>query len=179
MSRKEPSFGQLIGYIDAGASQKTWRIRHNLLSRDPEGVREEFQQNGELLARRKNGVFLYHEIISITRAKGISPDVQKARLREIVEQYIAQRCPNNLVFGNLHDDQAHSLHYHLIISSNSAGQAKRLRLSKSRFREIQVQLERHVLQTMPELEQQPAIEIPQQQQKTKEIVQQQDILEGS
>ncbi|MBO6792089.1 MAG: hypothetical protein JJ894_16300 [Dinoroseobacter sp.] len=33
-----------------------------------------------------------------------------------------------------------------------------MRLSKGRFREIQVQLERHVLETMPELEQSRAIE---------------------
>jgi hypothetical protein len=33
-----------------------------------------------------------------------------------------------------------------------------LRLSKGRFREIQVQLERHVLEAMPELEQNRAIE---------------------
>jgi len=158
MSRKEPSFGQLVGYIDRGASQKTWRIRHNLLARDPEHIRDEFVQNGDLLARRKNGVYLYHEIISITRAEGISLERQKARLREIAERYISERCPDNLVFGNLHDDQKHSLHYHLIISANPAGEAKRLRLSKGRFREIQVQLERHVLETMPELEQSTAID---------------------
>lgn len=35
MSRKEPSFGQLVGYIDLGASAAgAWRIRHNLLARN-------------------------------------------------------------------------------------------------------------------------------------------------
>lgn len=120
MSRKEASFAQLISYIERGASQPSWRIRHNLFARDPDAIRTEFEQNADLLARRKNGVFLYHEIISITRAEGVSEELQKAGLREIAERYIAERCPENLVFGNLHDDKGHSLHYHLLISSNAA-----------------------------------------------------------
>ncbi len=158
MSRKVPSFGQLIGYIDRDEGQEQWRIRHNVMGRDPERIRDEFERNGDLLQRRKNGVYLYHEIISITRAEGLSPDEQKRRLRDIAENYIAARCPDNMVFGGLHQDKDHSFHYHLMISANRAGEAKRLRLSKGQFRKIQVQLERHVLQTMPELEQKVAID---------------------
>lgn len=120
MSRKEPSFRQLVGYIDRGASGTAWRIRHNLLARNLGAIRDEFSQNGDLLQRRKNGVYLYHEIISITRAKGVNLERQKSALRSIAERYIAERCPENLVFGNLHEDQEHSLHYHLIISANPA-----------------------------------------------------------
>ena len=120
MSRKVPSFGQLIGYIDRDEGQEPYRIRHNVWGRDPDLIRAEFEQNGDLLAKRKNGVYLYHEIISITRAKGVGLARQKTALREIAERYIAERCPDNLVFGNLHEDQEHSLHYHLIISANPA-----------------------------------------------------------
>jgi hypothetical protein len=158
MSRKAPSFGQLIGYIDRDEGQEAWRIRHNVMSRDPERIREEFERNGALLSKRKNGVYLYHEIISITRARGLDPEAQKARLREIAEEYIASRCPDNMVFGGLHQDKDHSYHYHLMISANRAGETGRLRLSKAQFREVQVQLERHVLREFPELEQKVAIE---------------------
>lgn len=158
MSRKVPSFGQLIGYIDRDEGQEAYRIRHNVLGRDPERIRAEFEQNGELLTKRKNGVYLYHEIISITRAKGLSPQEQKARLRDIAENYIAARCPDNLVFGGLHQDKEHSYHYHLMISANRAGETGRLRLSKAQFREVQVGLERHVLEAYPELEQKVAID---------------------
>lgn len=158
MSRKVPSFGQLIGYIDRDEGQEQWRIRHNVMGRDPERIRAEFEQNGDLLQRRKNGVYLYHEIISITRGQGLSAQEQKRRLRDIAESYIAARCPDNMVFGGLHQDKDHSFHYHLMISANRAGEAKRLRLSKGQFRQIQVQLERHVLETMPELEQKVAID---------------------
>jgi len=158
MSRKVPSFGQLIGYIDRDEGQEDYRIRHNVWGRNPDLIRAEFERNGELLAKRKNGVYLYHEIISITRAKGLSPQEQKARLRDIAENYIAARCPDNLVFGGLHQDKEHSYHYHLMVSANRAGETGRLRLSKAQFREVQVSLERHVLETYPELEQKVAID---------------------
>lgn len=158
MSRKVPSFGQLIGYIDRDEGQERWRIRHNVMARDPERIRSEFEQNGALLSRRKNGVYLYHEIISITRAAGLSDEVQKERLQQIAETYVAARCPDNLVYGGLHQDKEHSFHYHLMISANRVGDSRRLRLTKAQFREVQVQLERHVLQTMPELEQKVAID---------------------
>ena len=158
MSRKVPSFGQLIGYIDRDEGQEQWRIRHNVFARDPARIRAEFERNGDLLSRRKNGVYLYHEIISITRTEGLSPEEQKRRLRDIAESYIAARCPDNMVFGGLHQDKDHSFHYHLMISANRAGETGRLRLSKGQFREIQVQLERHVLETMPELGQKVAID---------------------
>lgn len=158
MSRKVPSFGQLIGYIDRDEGQEPYRIRHNVFARDPELIRAEFEQNGDLLQKRKNGVYLYHEIISITRAKGLDAEGQKIRLRDIAESYIAARCPDNLVFGGLHEDKEHSYHYHLMISANRAGETGRLRLTKAQFREVQVGLERHVLETYPELEQKIAIE---------------------
>ncbi len=158
MSRKVPSFGQLTQYIDRDEGQERWRIRHNVMARDPDRIRGEFEQNGALLSKRKNGVYLYHEIISITRARGLSEEEQKARLQEIAETYVASRCPDNLVYGGLHQDKEHSFHYHLMISANRVGDSRRLRLSKAQFREVQVQLERHVLQTMPELEQKVAID---------------------
>lgn len=157
MSRKVPSFGQLIGYIDRDEGQEPYRIRHNLMGRDPDRIREEFERNGDLLQRRKNGVYLYHEIISMTRAQGLSVEEQKSRLYEITQSYIAARCPNNLVFGGLHQDKEHSFHYHLMISANRAGERGRLRLTKSHFRQIQVGLENHVLAHFPELEQKVAI----------------------
>lgn len=157
MSRKVPSFGQLIGYIDRDEGQEPYRIRHNLLSRDPARIRAEFERNGDLLQRRRNGVYLYHEIISITRAQGLSAEEQKSRLYEIAQSYIAARCPDNLVFGGLHQDKEHSFHYHLMISANRAGETGRLRLTKNQFRQIQVGLENHVLAQFPELEQKVAI----------------------
>ena len=157
MSRKVPSFGQLLGYIDREAGQEDYTIRHNLFGREHDAVREEFERNADFLQKRKNGTYLFHEILSITRAKGLSPQEQKQRLHEIAREYISARCPDNLVYGGLHQDKDHSYHMHLMISANRAGEVKRQRLSKHQFRDIQVKLEAHVLQTYPELEQKLAI----------------------
>lgn len=157
MSRKEPSFGALMDYIDRELGQEATRIRHNVMGRGRDRIRSEFERNGHLLRQRKNGVYLYHEIISITRAKGLSPQEQHALLHQIVQQYIAARCPDNLCYGGMHQDKDHSYHFHLMISSNRAGEEKRFRLTKAQFREIQVQLEAHVLEHYPQLEQQLAI----------------------
>jgi MobA/VirD2-like, nuclease domain len=158
MSRKVPSFGQLLGYIDRDEDGQGYTLRHNLMGRDPDRIRAEFEANGELLQKRKNGVYLYHEIISITRAQELSPEDQKARLYEIAQTYVDARCPDNMVYGGLHQDKEHSYHMHLMISANRAGETKRLRLTKAQFREVQVNLERHVLEHYPELEQKVAIE---------------------
>lgn len=99
MSRKVPSFGQLLGYIDREQGQEAYRIRHNLMGRSPEAIRDEFERNGKLLSRRKNGVYLYHEIISITRASGLSEREQKERLHDIAQSYIAARCRDNGSIG--------------------------------------------------------------------------------
>lgn len=157
MSRKVPSFGQLVGYIDREEDAERYRIRHNLTARDPDLIRHEFERNASLLQKRKNGVYLYHEILSISRAQGLSAEAQKERLYQIAQQYIAARCPDNLVYGGLHHDKEHSFHFHLMISANRAGDPKRLRLDKAQFREIQVKLEEHVLREYPELEQKLAI----------------------
>lgn len=157
MSRKVPSFGQLLGYIDREAGGEAYTLRHNLRGRDHQSIEQEFSRNADLLQQRRGGTYLYHEIISISRAQGLAAELQKARLLEIVQEYVAARCPDNLVYGGLHQDKDHSFHFHLMISANRANDPKRLRLSKQQFREIQVRLEAHVLQSFPELEQKLAI----------------------
>lgn len=157
MSRKVPSFGQLLGYIDREAGGEAYTLRHNLRGRDHASIEQEFSRNADLLQQRRGGTYLYHEIISISRAQGLAAELQKTRLLEIVQEYVAARCPENLVYGGLHQDKDHSFHFHLMISANRANDPKRLRLDKQQFREIQVRLEAHVLQNFPELEQKLAI----------------------
>lgn len=157
MSRKEPSYGKLIAYLSRDASDARYELRHNVLSITAEALTAEFVANGQHLSKRKNGVAMYHEIISITRPKGLTPDAQKAILRDIALEYIRERAPQNLAFGCLHDDHADHLHYHFIVSSNRVGDSRRHRLTKQQFRALQVGLESRVRARYPELEQAIAI----------------------
>lgn len=157
MSRKETSFGQLLAYVSRDVADQRYAIRHNLLAHDVQTITAEYEFNARHLPKRKNGVVMYHEILSITRAKTVPGDLQKEALRDIALDYIRDRAPECLVLGQLHDDHEDHLHYHLVISANPFGRAERHRLSRAEFRKIQVGLESRVLARYPQLQQGIAI----------------------
>ncbi len=154
MARKEPTFAQLYDYITReGDYDEDYCFTQNFILRDREALLNEFERNSKLLSKRKNGNYLYHEIISITRAKGISEQEQKEKLMNIVREYTQSRAKDCLVFGGLHVEKDDNLHFHLIISANELNQTKRYRLTKQQFSEAKIGLEVHVLERFPELEQ--------------------------
>lgn len=154
MSRKEASFTQLYDYITRDKdNDHRYNFYHNFFSPGRDDVLGEFHRNSERLARRKNGNYLYHEVISISRAKNLPEEKQKELLREIIQQYVNTRAKDCLVFGGLHQEKDNNLHFHLIVSANRIDDTKRYRLSKSQFDEIKKGLEQYVLDKYPELEQ--------------------------
>ena len=154
MSRKHPSFAQLIDYIEGEAKLKSraFSIHHNTYSRDTESLKREFEANARHLRERKNGVYLYHEVVSISRAEHLTEDEQKTILKRITESYIEARCKRNLAYGVLHED-THNFHFHIVMSANEVGDESRTRLSKAQFADIQTRLEAWVLREYPQLEQ--------------------------
>lgn len=155
MSRKHASFDQLIDYIESERKLKSkqFSIFHNTYNRDSEKLKAEFRENAEHLKFRKNGVYLYHEVISITRAEHLEESEQKAILQRIVNEYLQMRARNNLAYAVLHEDKKDNLHFHIVISANEAESQTRKRLSKADFAEIQTRLEKWVLESYPQLEQ--------------------------
>lgn len=154
MSRKHPSFAQLIDYIEGEAKFKSraFSIHHNTYSRDTESLKREFEANARHLRERKNGVYLYHEVVSVSRTQHLTEDEQKTILKRITESYIEARCKRNLAYGVLHED-THNFHFHIVMSANEVGAQSRTRLSKAQFADIQTHLEAWVLKEYPELEQ--------------------------
>ena len=154
MSRKHPTFAQLIDYIEGETKlqSREYSIYHNTYSRKTDQLKKEFEENARHLKQRKNGVYLYHEVVSITRSQHIAENEQKSILKCIVESYIQARGKNNLSYAVLHED-TENLHFHIVMSSNEAGSNTRKRLSKEQFADIQTQLEAWVLREYPALEQ--------------------------
>ena len=154
MSRKHPSFAQLIDYIEGEAKLKSRRysIFHNTYSRDSERLKADFLENARHLRARKNGVYLYHEVISITRSASLGEDQQKAILQNITKEYLGARGKHNMAYAVLHED-TENLHFHIVMSANAVGERERKRLSKTEFAEIQNHLEAWVLREYPDLEQ--------------------------
>lgn len=160
MSRKEPSFGQLTTYMTDAKSDRAYDLHHNLFSRDPEAIAQEFERNAELLAKRRNGNYLYHEILSIdTRRIGQNRNVKEA-LRMLAMGYVEQRCARNMVYGAMHQDHDGHLHYHLMISANERDDRKRLRLPKAKFDLAKRETEKLALSQFPELEQAEVMTAP-------------------
>jgi hypothetical protein len=158
MSRKEPSFGQLIRYMsDIDKTDEQYNLYQNLYSRTIDELEQEFQTNAKMMFKRQNGVYLYHEILSITKTKNLADEQQKEILRVIAHEYAEQRAKHNLIFATLHDDHDDHLHYHFIISANALGERKKTRMSKYDFDKFKKNMEKWTLEKYPELEQKIAI----------------------
>lgn len=155
MSRKEPSFGQLAEYMsDIDKSDTQYNVYQNLYARSIEELKSEFMHNARYMSKRQNGNYMYHEILSVTKSTHLDETKQKQMLRDIAYQYAQKRAKHNLVFGTLHDDHEHHLHYHFMISANALGASRRTRLSKSTFSHCKKDMEVFVLTQYPQLEQQ-------------------------
>jgi len=158
MSRKAATFGQLIEYITTGQIDERYNVHQNTFSRHYDKLKAEFEENAQYLPKRKNGVYLYHEILSITRAKGISEKRQKEIFCQLAQEYAQGRAGQNMVFAGMHDDKSHNLHYHFVISANGVNESRRFRLSKAEFAKFKQDFEKMVLQKYPELEQEVIIQ---------------------
>ena len=157
LSRKSPTFGQLAAYMSSEKSDERFDLYRNCFSRSHADIATEFYENSQGLAKRKNGNYLYHEIISISVEDGTDLSHHKECLQKIVDTYVEARCPRNMVYGCLHEDHKHNLHYHLMISANERGERGRTRLSRAQFDTIKRKLEEHVLTQYPELKQKELI----------------------
>jgi hypothetical protein len=157
MSRAKPSFSQLVFYMEKSNKDSEYNIYNHFFEKDTKGVIQTFEENGKRITKRKNGVYIYHEILSLTKSKNLSDKDIKLRLREIAFEYVQNRAKNNLVYGVIHNENKDNIHYHLMISSNEKGSQKKTRLSKQNFDEIKKNLEKNVLEKYPELEQKKVI----------------------
>jgi hypothetical protein len=164
LSRKDgsySSFKQLYDYItrDNGCDPK-YNFTQNFIFDNRAAVLKEFTRNAEYLKKRKNGNYLYHEIISLTRTKDLSEAQQKEALRRVSIQYIQERSNGCLAFGGLHHDKDNQLHMHLIVSANQLEQTKRHVLSRKQFDTAKRNAETFVLERHPELKQEKLITKP-------------------
>lgn len=158
MTRKQATFSQLVNYFEEEKKHdKKFNIYHNLYSKNSENIKDEFSKNAEFLKERKNGVFMYHEILSIKKSSKISLEKQKEIIFDLAEKYLQERAKNNLAYGVLHDDKSDNLHYHFMISSNEIEQKTKHRLSKKVFDKIKKDLENYMLAVYPEMEQEAVI----------------------
>ena len=170
MSRKHRSFSQLYHYMKNGSSRNTEYdyFSHNVYARKVQDIINEFAANSRKVKARKNGNYLFHEVIAITKSKQLTLEQEKERLFDIVRRYVDRRCKNNLVVGYMHDEKDINVHFHLMISSNELDAFKNQRLTKHDFDKTKKELERYVIEKHPELEQDIIMNAKKEQKKSRE-----------
>jgi hypothetical protein len=141
---------------------------HNVYARKDQDIINEFVTNSRKVKARKNGNYLFHEVIAITKSKQLTLDQEKERLFDIVRTYVDMRCKNNLAAGYLHDEKDNNVHFHLMISSNELDAFKNQRLTKFDFDKAKKELERYVIEKYPELEQDIIMNATKAQKKSRE-----------
>lgn len=153
MSRKAPTFKQLIKYMEKEQGHRA--IIHNLYcsqSAEQDEIIKHFEDNAKFLPKRKNGNYLYHEVLTLENKHELDSKTLSSLLTELGEIYLQERASNQLAFAYIHTDTKNH-HIHFCISANELQSEKRKRLSKAKFLQVQKKLESHVLEKYPELNQ--------------------------
>ena len=157
MTRKAPSFAQLLAYIAAEGKGVGEPLLHNLGGdgHDLAAVTRAFMANARLVPARRNGVALYHEVLSLAGADPAEP----AMLYDLAAHYLALRAPQALAYGLVHADGPNP-HIHLVISANLRGRPRKMRLARARFAAIKHELEAYQRERYPELTHSLAFTVP-------------------
>jgi REP element-mobilizing transposase RayT len=130
LSRHSPSYGGLIEYITKegkGNKGNPVIITHNLKGNSkPEWIKQFIENESFRQHPRKNQIFLYHEIISLS-SKENKELITQVVLEDLANQYINFRGKDGMYVAAFHEDKDH-MHIHFAISGVKyrTGQAHRL-----------------------------------------------------
>ena len=145
LSWKFKGWRRLIRYITKQRGEPgslDLEICHNFPpSRETEDIAGHFRENDLYRKKRKNGVVLYHEILSFSGHDNPTPAI----LRDITHYYLDLRAPNALAFAGVHKDKEHT-HIHVMISGNDFKGAKITALTRERFIGVRTELEKYQLE---------------------------------
>ena len=140
LSRKSNSFRQMITYLNKRIEYKDvpWIIGNNIEGDiyDIEEVVRAFKTNDQYRKKRKNGVVMYHDILSLP--SGIREEClsNPNKLMEIAYTYINEKNPQAIAYGVPHFYQNNNPHVHIVFSANEFGSEKSVRISKQRMKQI-------------------------------------------
>lgn len=151
MSRKSPSFGQLLAYMTI--PERTGpSVTHNLQATggDVAEVHREFLDNFRYLPARKNGNVLYHEVLSFSDQdrSNVTPSI----LEDLTRKYLDLRAPFALAYAQAHFQETDCPHVHIMISANKIRSHRRVSLSRAEFAKVKRNLEAYQRQRYPFLE---------------------------
>ncbi len=158
-SRKDTNFSQLVEYIHKEAGRNSISDAHefsylhnmNASPKELDSISKAFEENDQYRKKRKNGVAMYHDIISFAPEDSQALLKDPNILQEIARTYIHARCPDAMAVAKVHYDQDH-VHIHVMISGTIREGSKVQRISKAEFKQIKQDLQLYRKQNFPELE---------------------------
>lgn len=152
---KRTDFKKLLNYIldDKGRSKETegFTITHNLYhgEDDVDQMAQEYQQQDKYRKKRKDGVILYHEILSFNALDAEKLTVQM--LEEIAHKYIELRNPNSMCLSKPHLNEMHP-HIHFCFHACEVNSSKSLRMNNKEFLALRQGIEAFQKERFPELD---------------------------
>lgn len=145
LARHSPSYGSIIDYLTKegkGKQGKPIIITHNFKGSSKEELVKEFMEN-ESFRRymRKDQIYMYHEIISLSN-KEKSELITEELLRDLTEQYINLRGKDGMYIAAFHEDKDHA-HIHFAVSGVKYRTGKAHRLSQKDLHELKVKFQEY------------------------------------
>jgi hypothetical protein len=152
LSRKNPKYRQLARYIAGkGRKKSAFIVRHNLLtdSDDADDLAREIEENSLYARDRKNGVKMFHEILSFSpKDKAV---ITAEMLEDVAREYLAERLGNcGLGFAGVHWEKE-NVHIHVMIGANQIKSRRKLRISRGDFDRLKRRMSGIVKGKYPEL----------------------------
>ena len=150
---KQKNIDYLINYIDndKGKSknkEQTFSIFHNISHPNLKSAQEAFKINETYRKKRKNGVVIYHEILSFHQKDNTSLDLLV--LEDIAHKYIEIRGNNALCFAKPHLNDT-NIHIHFAFSGTEYKCSRTLRMDNKTFKENRKAIEQYQMEHYPDL----------------------------
>lgn len=152
-THKRPKFDYVLRYMVEDKSRlldngKPFIITHNMKGKTIDGWVKQFREleKGRTRKRRKDGIVLYHEILSWGRGeKNLTPE----KLEKMIRQYIKLRNPNAGYVVCVHADKQH-LHAHICTAAIDRS-GKNMRLSRKDLADLKKNIQQYQEREFPEL----------------------------
>lgn len=125
----------------------TFFIAQNMYARDIDGFKAAFHENEQYRKKRKNGVVLYHEVLSFSA----KDTIQLKELEDLTQKYIELRAGDAVVLAKPHIEEGH-YHVHILISGTACRSSKVMRMDNKTFAKLRKEIEQYQLQKYPHLQ---------------------------
>ena len=156
LTRKNTSFKQIVKYVLTDKGNITdpyasFTVLQNLLHQPTEiaAIAESFERNDVFRKKRKNGVSLYHDILSFDQKD--SPVLTDEKLEAIARKYIELRGGDkSLALAKPHYSEKH-WHIHIVFHGSELLSSKNLRMDKKQFAGVKAKIQQFQLEEFPEI----------------------------